>query len=102
MRTYESVKTELKELFESKWVSRRCIRCRGEVVQDGFQYGCDYVLYYRNNEKHQHGYALVFIHNPMSKTPIKKEITSFSRTASIVHKKAYYAIWTEKKVGNDI
>ena len=83
-------------------VLRKCIRNRGDIVKDGFQYGCDYVLYYQNNEKHQHGYALVFVHDPTSSIPIKQEITSLSRIASLVHKKAYYAVLTDTKVGNEV
>lgn len=67
-------------------------------MKDGFQYGCDFILYHKNNEKHQHGYALVFIQNPRTTVHIRKEITSCSRIASIVHKEAYYAIWNEKEV----
>lgn len=70
----------------------------GYSVKSGYQYGCDYILYEKKGEDHSHGTALVLIHDPDSAIQIDDEMRSFSRLASIVHKKAYYVVFHENTV----
>ncbi len=62
-------------------------------MKSGYQYGCDYILYERKGEDHSHGTALVLIRDPESTISVDDEIKSFSRLASIVHKRAHYVIF---------
>lgn len=74
------------------------MRCRGYVVQSGFKYGCDFILYKQMKRKHEHGEALVLIHNNSSIEVLSSVIASFVRLASIVRKKAYLAFCIDSQV----
>lgn len=68
------------------------------MVQSGFKYGCDFILYKQTEKKHDHGEALVLIHNNSSIELLSSVITSFVRLASIVRKKAFLAFCTDSQV----
>lgn len=67
-------------------------------MKSGYQYGCDYILYERKGEDHSHGTALVLIRDPESAISADDEMKSFSRLASIVHKRAHYVIYNNNSV----
>ena len=67
-------------------------------MKSGYQYGCDYILYEEKGANHSHGTALVLIHDPESSIPVNDEMKSFSRLASIVHKKAHYVVFRNSSV----
>lgn len=74
------------------------VHCRGSVVKNGFQYGCNFILYEAKSDIHDHGHSLVLVHNPESIQSVEQEITSFVRMASVVHKKAIFAFSDENEV----
>lgn len=74
------------------------VHCRGSIVKNGFQYGCNFILYEAKSDIHDHGHSLVLVHNPESIQSVEQEITSFVRLASVVHKKAIFAFSDENEV----
>ena len=61
-------------------------------MKDGFKFGSDFILYHSDGEKHEHGFALVLVHDNQSTLPVQQEVTSFVRIADSVNKLAYYVV----------
>ena len=61
-------------------------------MKDGFQYGCNFILYDKGTDNHSHGHSLVLVTDSLDTEPIEHTITSFVRMASIVHKKAVFVL----------
>ena len=65
---------------------------RGFIVKDGFKFGSDFILYHSDGKKHEHGFALVLVHDNQSTLPVQQEVASFVRMADSVKKLAYYVV----------
>lgn len=71
-------------------------------MKDGFKFGSDFILYHSDGKKHEHGFALVLVHDNQSTLPVQQEVASFVRMADSVKKLAYYVVCSLQDVVNRI